>query len=156
VNVVYAHEYSKGIPYHSIFLAGPSPRAATHYNWRLEALQVLEDAGYGGEVYVPLPRDGNWLTDYDAQVEWELHYLNAAQCIAFWIPRDLDTLPGFTTNVEFGLFAHTKKVILGAPEGAPKTRYLYHIAKRYKIPVFNQLSDITQAMRISSWSRIID
>jgi hypothetical protein len=27
----------------------------------------------------------------------------AAAAILFWIPRGLRTLPGFTTNVEFGL-----------------------------------------------------
>lgn len=42
----------------------------------------------------------------------------------FWMPRHLETLPGFTSNVEFGRYVGSGRVVYGRPEGAPHTRYL--------------------------------
>src|SRR6185369_16841030 len=103
MNEVYAHEHPQNPNLPGIFLAGPSPRGNEDYNWRPQALEILSKAGFTGNVYIPLPRDGNWLADYDAQVEWELQYLEKASVIIFWVPRDIQNLPGFTTNVEFGM-----------------------------------------------------
>jgi hypothetical protein len=36
----------------------------------------------------------------------------------------LETLPGFTTNVEFGRYVGSGRCVYGRPEGAPHTRYL--------------------------------
>jgi len=33
-------------------------------------------------------------------------------------------MPAFTTNVEFGYWLHSKKVIYGRPSNSPKTKYL--------------------------------
>jgi hypothetical protein len=135
MKIVYAHEHPVSLPEHSIFLAGPSPREPSDYNWRPEALSILKKMEYPGTVYVPLPRSGEWLSDYDAQVDWELQYLEASRVIVFWVPRDLKHLPGFTTNIEFGLFVRSGKVVLGYPENAPKMRYLHRLADKYKVPV---------------------
>ncbi len=139
--VVYAHErpldIALGLP--SLFLAGPSPRSAEDKNWRPEAISILEEIGFTGIVYVPLPRDGNWSPEYDAQVSWELKYLEEATCIAFWIPRDLSYLPGFTTNVEFGLYVRSGKINLGYPVDAPKMKYLDFLAKKFKVPIKHTL-----------------
>lgn len=44
----------------------------------------------------------------------------------FGFPRDLDVLPGFTTNVEFGYWLHDDycKIVYGRPDNAPKTKYI--------------------------------
>ncbi len=143
MHVVYAHECppesAKGE--RGIFLAGPSPRSAEDINWRPGAVDTLKEIGFTGIVYVPLPRDGNWSPEYDAQVSWELKYLEGATCIAFWIPRDLNYLPGFTTNVEFGLYVRSGKIILGYPVGAPKMKYLDLLAKKFKVPIKHTLRD---------------
>lgn len=143
MEIVYAHEHSRFEMFqrHSIFLAGPSPREEGQYNWRPEAIDALRYKGYRGTIFVPLPRDGTWRPDYDAQVDWELEHLDRASVIAFWIPRDLRNLPGFTTNVEFGLFARSGKIILGYPEQSPKMRYLHHVARKYKVPICYTLGD---------------
>ena len=47
-----------------------------------------------------------------------------ASIIVFWVPRVLPDMPVFTTNVEFGYWLHTGKVLYGRPEGAKKTKYL--------------------------------
>ena len=57
------------------------------------------------------------------------------------MPRDLKMLPGFTSNVEFGEWMKSGKVILGYPEGAPKMRYLHMKANTYDIPVFHTLKE---------------
>ncbi|GMQ95270.1 MAG: hypothetical protein BMS9Abin13_383 [Patescibacteria group bacterium] len=139
MKIVYAHEKPNSVPSQSIFLAGPSPRDEDHYDWRPTALEILENMGFRGNVFVPLPRDGQWAPNYDSQVEWELTYLEVASVIVFWIPRDLDTLPAFTTNVEFGMYVKSGKIILGFPKDAPKMRYLAYVGKKNSIPIFHSL-----------------
>lgn len=145
MNILYAHEHleNKGLP--SIFLAGPSPRKKDDINWRPEALSVLERLGFRGDVFVPLPRSGEWHPDYDAQIEWELEHLFLATVIAFWVPRDLTRLPGFTTNVEYGLFLLSKKIVLGYPPDAEKMRYLDFVARKFGVPFFNTLEETLKA-----------
>jgi 8-oxo-dGTP pyrophosphatase MutT (NUDIX family) len=77
-------------------------------------------------------------------VEWENEGLNQADVIVFWIPRDLKKLPGFTTNVEFGLWVKSGKVILGCPDNCPnpeRNRYLKELAIKYNVPIANTLKE---------------
>lgn len=106
-----------------LFLAGPTPRSKEVESWRPAAIKFLESMSFVGTVIVPERRDRTIKIDYMDQVEWEDAGLCAAQGIVFWVPRDLTTLPGFTTNVEFGRFVGRRSVY-GRPENAPKTRYL--------------------------------
>ncbi len=138
---IYAHEHPKSENELSIFLAGPSPRGKEDYNWRIKALEYLNNKKFKGMVYIPLPKDNNWLENYDAQIDWELMYLNKANAIAFWIPRDLVHLPGFTTNVEFGMFLKSDKIVLGYPKNARKMRYLHYLANLNNVPVFDTLEE---------------
>jgi hypothetical protein len=108
----------------SIFLAGPTPRTPEVASWRPEALRIIDQLGFTGSVLVPERHDWTTSFDYISQVEWEFACLENATVIAFWIPRDLRTLPGFTTNVEFGRHVGRSKCIYGRPPDAPKNRYL--------------------------------
>ena len=113
----------------SVFLAGPTPRTDQVVSWRIQALQILRRTDFPGAVLIPERQD--WLSsfDYIDQVEWEFTCLEAATVIAFWVPRDLVSLPGFTTNVEFGRYVGSGKLVYGRPDSAPKNRYLdwlYH------------------------------
>jgi len=139
MNIVYAHEVPNDTKAPSIFLAGPSPRDPIHPNWRPEALNILTGLMFAGTIFIPLPRSGQWLPNYEAQVDWELAYLHAATVLAFWIPRDLKMLPGFTTNVEFGIYVNSGKIVLGFPLDAPKMRYLAHVARIHNVPVYHTL-----------------
>lgn len=125
----------------SIFLAGPTPRDAETPSWRPEALQILEELGYDGHVFVPENEDGQWRSGYEDQIEWEELALNQADCILFWVPRELDKMPAFTTNDEWGYWKDTGKVVFGAPEGAEKVRYQQHYAEKYKVPTATTLRD---------------
>jgi len=107
----------------SIFLAGPTPRATNVESWRPRAIDLLHSMKFDGQVIVPERR--SWeLGFYGYQVEWEFVGLENCTKIVFWIPRDLETMPAFTTNVEFGRYVDSGRIIYGRPIDAPKTRYL--------------------------------
>jgi hypothetical protein len=131
VKIVHAKEPLKRLGSPSVFLAGPTPRAYwgvtpadAARSWRPEALGVINDPRWT----VLVPEGRNWVThgDYHDQVEWEYKALSKADIILFWVPRELEKMPGFTTNVEFGLWLRGRPdvCVLGHPEKAPKTRYL--------------------------------
>jgi 8-oxo-dGTP pyrophosphatase MutT (NUDIX family) len=133
----------------TLFLAGPTPRnnGRNATSWRPEALRLLEELGYDGVVFVPEDRSGEFHGDYIGQVDWEHQARAMADVIVFWVPREIETMPGFTTNVEFGLDAAGGKAILGAPPDAPKLNYLRHTATmtHYQIPHFDNLPDTLAA-----------
>jgi hypothetical protein len=127
----------------SIFLAGPTPRSPEVASWRPEALKTLAWLDFKGEVYVPESSD--WKSHengYDNQVWWELEALEKSTVVVFWVPRDLETMPAFTTNVEFGMLVKSGKVLLGAPEGAPKMNYLKMVAAKYNVKFFDDLDQL--------------
>jgi 8-oxo-dGTP pyrophosphatase MutT (NUDIX family) len=133
----------------AIFLAGPTPRAAEVPSWRPRALELLAARGYDGAVFVPEDADGSRRFDYTDQIGWETKGLELADVIVFWIPRELDTLPGFTTNVEWGMWLGSGKCVLGAPAEAPKLRFLRHHAEQRDVPQAQSLEhtlDLALAM----------
>ena len=128
----------------SIFLAGPTPRDKDTPSWRPAALTILDALQFKGTVFVPEDDFYREDFDYDSQVGWELAALNRSAAILFWVPRG-PALPGFTTNVEFGMFASKQNVVLGYPEDAEKMKYLHVHADRYNIPVYHTLADTVKA-----------
>ncbi|HLK60885.1 MAG TPA: nucleoside 2-deoxyribosyltransferase domain-containing protein, partial [Chthonomonadaceae bacterium] len=145
MNVVYAKEAPPEAYSKSLFLAGPTPRSSQVASWRPEALELLAASGYDGVVFVPEPRDGIWQGDYEEQIAWEEACLHRADCILFWVPRDLQTLPAFTTNVEFGVWHASGKVVFGAPDEAPKNTYLKYYAAKCHVPTADSLVDSVAA-----------
>jgi len=132
----------------SIFLAGPTPRTKEVKSWRPEALAIFEEIKFEGTVFVPEPRDGSVWSDYTNQVEWEEAALTAADCILFWVPRKLPEMPAFTTNVEFGFWARSGKVVWGNPPGASHTNYPLYYCKKYGIPV---AEDLRRTIWLALW-----
>lgn len=108
----------------SIFLAGPTPRGKEVESWRNRACKFLEECGFDGIVYVPEYSTWKPKNDYVDQAYWEREALTNASVIVFWIPRELPEMPAFTTNVEFGYWLHSGKILYGRPETAVKTKYL--------------------------------
>lgn len=106
----------------AIFLAGPTPRSKDVLSWRPEAISTLSSLGFNGTVLVPEP----FAYDYLTQVQWERIGLFKCNVIAFWVPRDLKTMPAFITNIEFGYWMakDPKKVVYGRPPHTPKNDYL--------------------------------
>lgn len=114
--------------------------------WRPEAVDILRQLGFSGTVLIPERQNWEARFDYLDQVEWEFAGLEQADAIEFWIPRDVDLLPGFTTNVEFGRYVDSGRVVYGRPEGAPHNRYLDWLYEKLtsRSPLVN-LPDTIQA-----------
>ncbi len=132
--LVYTHELPPETFSKSIFLAGPTPRDKDVKSWRPEALKILRELNYDGVVFVPEDRNGEKFKDYEGQIEWEDKYLNMSDVIVFWIPRELKTMPAFTTNDEWGYWKNSGKVVFGAPPEAKKVSYQKYYANKYFVP----------------------
>lgn len=115
-----------------VFLAGPIQGAP---NWQHAAERLL-----GDRVHVANPRaEGFGQTHgFDAQVDWESHWLRRAAhrgCVLFWLAaegvHDPARAYAQTTRFELGewltrvqLSATTTRVVVGAEAGFTGTRYV--------------------------------
>lgn len=147
MNIIYARQPidKTKLTSGSVMLCGPTPRTADVLSWRPEAIRRFRELGYGGTLLVPENESGICQGDYIEQVEWEEEALTRANCIMFWIPRKMDTMPGFTTNVEFGTWMRSGRVVLGCPPEAEKVKYLQYYARKLNIPSLTDLDDTIQA-----------
>ena len=119
----------------SIFLAGPTPRSAKVESWRPEFIEELQysrsEKINNATIFVPEQNKDKWQDEYIDQVEWEWNHLMAADIVVFWVPRELETMPAFTTNIEFGLMIGLdKKIVVGWPLYTPKMGYYEWHLKR--------------------------
>jgi 8-oxo-dGTP pyrophosphatase MutT (NUDIX family) len=143
LTVIYAGEDFPTTVTKSLFLAGPTSRDPKGKSWRPDAIKVLRDLGYDGHVFAPENRETGPY-DFQGQVEWEAKGLNMADTIVFWVPRDMKTLPGLTTNVEWGTWANSGKAVFGAPDDAENMRYLKWQCDQYKVPTFSELESLLE------------
>lgn len=143
ITLVWAREPIPDGP--SVFLAGPTPTRGVVPSWRPAAVEAISELTTGSlTVLTPESRGGVRAAHYDDQFEWETAARAAADVVLFWIPRDIATTPGFTTNVEFGHDVTTGRAVLGCPPDCPnpeRNRYLIHLARRYGAPVCETLDD---------------
>ena len=138
----------------SVFLAGPSPRQCDVADWRHQALCALNEVGFNGTVFIPIPKnrfyadstfedDASW--SYDGQIRWECDARDMADLILFWVPRCIDNaredlgMPGFITNVEFGEDLGQGKVVYGHPPEAHRVSYLDYRARHSNLAVHESL-----------------
>lgn len=139
--VVYAGEPFPKTQGKSVFLVGPTPRASNPVpSWRPEGLKEAFAAGFD-TVFIPEPRDEVWFTTYDQQNVWETEGLERADVICAWVPRDMESMPALTTNVEIGMWIHSGKIVVAAPPNAPSVRYLFKTAERFGAPTAFSLHD---------------
>jgi len=153
MEIVYAGEPLPRKITRSVFLAGPTPRSPDVKSWRPEALFILEKGfEFDGTVFVPEPRPetGSWPEDYRVQIRWEDEALNMSDCIVFWVPRELETMPAFTTNHEHGEWFKSQKTVLGCPRDAPKMRYLIDKGLEYGEPVRHSLGGVGGVLAVAA------
>lgn len=137
----------------SVFLAGPTAAAGSGVlSWRPDAVAEIQRQWPGTEtltVLSPESRGGIRADRYEDQWHWENKARAQATVVMFWIPRDMDTLPGMTTNVEFGYdVAARRTVVLGCPPDCPspeRNRYLIRLAQVAGVPVSRTLPDTVRA-----------
>lgn len=137
---IFALESLPPRPARAIYLAGPVPRDPAEGGWHGEAVEELRACGYEGAIVVPRLRADRG-SDADAQTTWEHSAMKRADSLLFWIPRALWTLPGLTTNLEWGIWHDSGKAVLGAPPDAPKMRYLRFYADLAGAPQANTISE---------------
>lgn len=123
----------------AIFLAGPCPRTDYETDWRLSALQILDEIGFDGTVVSPTNRHYAEMADqanaHRRQTGWERIAMYRASAIVFWVPRSKEH-PGLNTNVEFGEWYKKSGIFLGYPETAEHMAYLADkFAEQGKTPV---------------------
>ena len=128
----------------SIFLAGPTPRNKETQSWRKEALKLLEKNKYDGVVFIPEARNGEKFPEYDDQIDWETQMLDCCDCILFWIPRELRSdfeMIALTTNIEWGKYQKSEKVVIGFPKESKKNKYIQYECDKLGIKVNSTLED---------------
>ena len=147
MNIVYTLETFDSNRKPSVFLAGPTYRikegVPVKRSWREDAIQYFTKYGFDGVLYVP-----EWVGNikpeawtYESQVGWEIHNLKRADLILFWVPRNMEDLPALTTNIEFGEYLHSDKIVVGGPPEAVKNEYLQERCRRLDIPWCDTLED---------------
>lgn len=145
-----------------IFLAGPSLREDQEgTSWRGEAIRTIKALKISPVIYVPeyrpvaLKYGGRGVEPegwtFEKQVEWEIKCLTLARTILFWVPRS-DKLPGFTTNIEFGEWLHSDKIVIGWPEDAINMRYMYHRCRMRGMHVHKRLETLCREAIDHNWS----
>jgi len=136
----------------SLFLAGPSPRGFEAVDWKIEALEILKQLNFTGEVFLPVPKNKfagqgdapSW--NYLDQIQWECDSREIADRIVFWVPRDIKGgMPGFTTNIEFGEDLRSGKIFYGRPDNADKCRYLDQRNEWLDNPTYKTLHELLEA-----------
>ena len=146
IQIVHTGEEPPEIYSKSIFLAGPTPRDKNVPSWRPEAIKELEKLNYDGVVFYPEFAEGSDDYGKDEIMAWEREHLCMADVVLFWVPRKLDTMPAYTTNVEFGTWIDSGKTVFGYPLGSDKNGYLdwlyTHVAKE---PVYHSLQETIKA-----------
>ena len=141
MKIIYAGEKFNNTKF-SIFLSGPTPRKKSVKSWRPKFIEELEKQGFKGSVFAPENRVLGSPYNFDTQIPWEVKGLNKANLVIFWIPRKLDTMPAFTTNIEFGEFMHSEKLIVGFPPDSVNNRYIGKRCQMHDIPLYNNIQEM--------------
>lgn len=131
----------------AVFLAGGTlrlPYKGDKKSWRKEAIELLLENNYNGDIIIPEwendTKPENY--DYEKQVNWELEGLYKSSKIIFWIPRDMNDLPCLTTNIEFGNFVDSNKIFVGGND--VKNDYIKYRVKRNKKVFYENLNEMIE------------
>ena len=113
-------------------------------SWRIAAIQLLEQLGYDGIVYIPENREGCPTTaalDYEARVKWTRGALMRSDVIVFWLSEDLKSMPNIVMGVELGWLMQSGRIVLGAPLETGEIRALQIYAREFHVPYYRELSE---------------
>lgn len=133
----------------SVFLAGPTPRDSDIPSWRPDMVSAFKELGFNGTILVPEAESGpSGSYAFGPQIKWEHEAMEAADIVLFYIPREVNTMPGFTTNIELGywLGKDKEKIRLGIPPNAQKCKYIRHIAEEENIPLYEDWQSLAEGI----------
>ncbi|MGW7091215.1 nucleoside 2-deoxyribosyltransferase domain-containing protein [Streptomyces sp. NPDC054874] len=138
VHVVHVDEEAPASWAAAVYLCGPTPADPAEPSWRPEAVAALRATWRGAgtlAVFLPEPAPGGSYPVYAAQIEWEENAMRRSDVILFWIPRDMERLPGLVSNIKWGAWCDSGRAVLGAPPEAERMAYLLHFAEALGVPV---------------------
>ncbi|WP_020519374.1 nucleoside 2-deoxyribosyltransferase domain-containing protein [Catelliglobosispora koreensis] len=141
VVVIHAGEQPPIDAWHaSIFLAGPNPRDQGVPSWRPDAVDMLRQAWANrGTLAVFVPEGRGWKPLKYERHPWESKWLSTVDVIAFWVQRDMATMPALNTNIEFGRWEDSGRIVFGAPPESVHVGYMRERAHRNGAPVTDTL-----------------
>lgn len=126
-----------------IFLAGPCPREHFENDWRIEAIDLFKKYNFSGDI--ANPTNDHYDNNLFNQTNWEVETLYKSSLIFCWIPRDIKNKHyALTTNIEFGEFLDSNKIIVGFPDDSDNNDYLRIRCEMYGIKVYNNLDDMVK------------
>ena len=134
----------------SIFLAGPCPRKDYRASdWREKTMITLENLGFNGYVLNPTNEyyDTDNADELTMQTQWEWEAMCKASAIVFYLARS-EKNPGFTSNVEIGMWLDQPGIYVCIPEGDTKNanRYIEIKCKERNMPIYRTIEDCYAAV----------
>ncbi|MET3987574.1 nucleoside 2-deoxyribosyltransferase domain-containing protein [Streptomyces sp. PvR034] len=148
VDVVYVGQEAPASWAAAVYLCGPTPVDPAEPSWRPDAVAALRAAWAGTGrlvVFLPEPAPGGGYPPYAAQIAWEEEAMRRSDAILFWIPRDMERLPGLVSNIKWGAWSGSGRAVLGAPPQAERMAYLLHFAGALGVPVERTLGGAAAA-----------
>lgn len=149
----------------SIFLAGPTARIDTDSElgrgtvteWRSKLLQELSaevvaviDPEIDSQLQILIPENiqdnPDWT--YSRQVSWEEKALKASTIIVFGLFRS-ESLPGFTSNIEFGKWFEIgkDKLVVGGNDWEGRNNYIKEYLNRNSMVFHDKDSLVKEALK---------
>lgn len=144
MNIVYTKESLTENTKPTIFLAGPVPRDHHPEHWRKDAIDYLDQKQFTGTVYCPMLQGCQYIPDHEyngTHMDWEYDAMHKSDLILFWMPRDMKRYLALTSNIEWGMWFDTGKVVLGYPTDAEHMDHIHHFAERHEIAIAHTLHD---------------
>ncbi|MFJ9622915.1 nucleoside 2-deoxyribosyltransferase domain-containing protein [Streptomyces sp. NPDC101181] len=142
VHVVHVGEEAPANWAAAVYLCGPTPVDPADPSWRPEAVAALRSGWRGAgplTVFLPEPAPGGSYPAYPDHIAWEEEAMRRSDVILFWIPRDMERLPGLVSNIKWGAWYDSGRAVLGAPPEAERMAYLLHFAEALAVPVERSL-----------------
>lgn len=134
----------------AIFLAGPCPRFNyREADWREKIYDLFDALEFRGVLINPTNDKFDTYNNDELrlQTDWEHEGMKRASAIIFWMDRSNDH-PGFTTNVEIGMWLGKKGVFAAMPPECTKNanRYIRIKLEEAGQKVYDSLEDVVQAV----------
>lgn len=128
----------------SVYLVGATPETG-HASWRATALRLLDTADIDIVAFIPEPPPGEqWRqldeASYRQLMKEEEEKFQMSDLYLVWRGDG----PGITSNLHLGRVFDSGRAVLGAPEGAHKTRHPRYLAQKLHVPLAGSIAEMVK------------